>query len=221
MANDTKIALFDLDNTLIGGDSDYLWGKFLCEHGHVDASLHMEEHQRFFDAYKAGTLDVHEFLRFQLAPLANNDPKTLEKWRQRYLTEMIDPLILPNARKLLKEHRALGHILLIITATNRFLTGPIARSFGVENLIACEPEVIDGRYTGRVTGIPSYAEGKVTRYHAWLEENGIKEAESWFYSDSHNDIPLLEQVTHPVAVDPDIELEKEATARHWPIISLR
>ena len=221
MKSNVKIALFDLDSTLIGGDSDYLWGKFLCKNGHVDARFHMDEHQRFYDAYRAGTLDVHEFLRFQLAPLAENEATTLEAWRGRYLAEIIEPLILPKACALLDEHRQQGHVLLIITATNRFLTGPIASAFGVQHLIASEPEIIDGRYTGQVSGTPSYGDGKIIRYHAWLEENNLHAEESWFYSDSHNDLPLLEEVSHPVAVDPDTVLRKEAETRGWPIISLR
>lgn len=216
-----KLAIFDLDNTLIGGDSDYLWGKFLCENGYVDAEIHKDEHQRFYDAYKAGTLDILEFLSFQLRPLAENDMNTLEEWRSRYLTEIIEPLILPKARALLDEHRQQGHVLLIITATNSFLTEPISSTFGVENLIASDPEIVNGRYTGQVSGTPSYAAGKVSRFHAWLDDNQIQADESWFYSDSHNDLPLLEEVTHPVAVDPDTVLQKEAETRGWPIISLR
>jgi len=216
-----KLALFDLDNTLIDGDSDYLWGEFLCDNGIVNANVHRNEHRRFFDAYKAGTLDIHEFLAFQLGPLAGKDMDTLEEWRNRYLAEKIKPIILPKASDLLDEHRQQGHVLLIITATNRFLTEPISRYFGVEDLIACEPEMIDGSYTGLATGTPSYAEGKITRLHDWLGENRLQMEESWFYSDSHNDIPLLEEVTYPIAVDPDTVLQKEAEIRGWPIISLR
>lgn len=216
-----KLAIFDLDNTLIGGDSDYLWGKFLCENGCVDAEIHKDEHQRFYDAYKAGTLDIQAFLSFQLRTLAENDMETLEKWRSRYLTEIIEPLILPKACALLDEHRQQGHVLLIITATNSFLTKPISKSLGVENLIASDPEIVNGRYTGQVSGTPSYAAGKVSRFHAWLDDKQMEAEESWFYSDSHNDIPLLEEVTHPIAVDPDTVLQKEAETRGWPIISLR
>jgi HAD superfamily hydrolase (TIGR01490 family) len=216
-----KLAIFDLDNTLICGDSDYLWGKFLCENGYVDAETHKDEHQRYYDAYKAGTLDIQKFLTFQLRPLAENDMDTLEEWRSRYLTEIIEPLILPKACNLLDKHRQQGHVLLVITATNSFLTEPISRAFGVENLIASDPEIVNGRYTGQVSGTPSYAAGKVSRFHAWLDDNQMQAEEIWFYSDSHNDIPLLEEVTHPIAVDPDTVLQKEAETRGWPIISLR
>ena len=215
------LALFDLDNTLLGGDSDYLWGRFLVEEGLVDGERYERENQRFYAQYHAGTLDIHEFLRFALQPLANHDTATLYAWRARYLQEKITPILLPAARALVEKHRGQGDTLLIITATNRFVTEPIAALFGIENLLATDPEMVDGRYTGNVSGVPCYREGKVQRLGMWLKEHSMDHDESWFYSDSHNDIPLLETVTHPVAVDPDETLREYAENKGWPVISLR
>lgn len=216
-----NLAIFDLDNTLLGGDSDYLWGQFLCEHGYIDTRTHKDEHQRYYDDYKAGRLNISEFLKFQLQPLLGVDPVILLARREQYLDEKIKPILLNKAVKLLADHQQQGHILLIITATNQFLTEPIAGLFGVDNLIASEVEIKDGHYTGKPVGIPSYAEGKLTRLQSWLRTHDYAPDESWFYSDSHNDLPLLNYVTHPVAVDPDKILHAEAKKRNWPIISLR
>ena len=216
-----SLALFDLDNTLLNGDSDYLWGLFLSEHGIVDGEWYMARNQEYYDQYKAGTLDIHEFLRFQLKPLADHAPEQLHEWRAQYLQEQIQPILQDRARALLDEHRARGHELVIITATNRFITGPIAELLGVEHLLATEPEMRDGRYTGGVAGTPCFQEGKVIRLRAWLAERGRDLDESWFYSDSHNDLPLLQQVSHPVAVDPDDALRAHAHRQGWPVISLR
>ncbi len=205
------LAIFDLDNTLLRGDSDYQWGRFLAEHHIVDGEHYERENLRYYRAYEAGTLDIHEFLRFQLRPLSEHEPATLYAWREQFLKEKIVPLILPQARQLIERHRRLGHRLLIITATNRFITAPIAALLDVEELLATEPEMRDGRYTGGVVGTPCYREGKVARLHAWLDDTGENLHGSWFYSDSHNDLPLLEQVTHPVAVDPDSALRRHAT----------
>lgn len=215
------LAIFDLDNTLIGGDSDYLWGEYLCEHGLIDSQGHRQVHQQYYDDYRAGCLNIDDFLRFQLKPLADNDPADLRRWRSDYIETKIRPILLPRAHDLIEDHRRQGHMLLIITATNRFLTEPIAAAFGIENLIATEPARRGDRYTGEVEGVPSYREGKVQRMHDWLKARGETSCEQWFYSDSHNDIPLLEQVDHPVAVDPDEILRKTAEERNWPIISLR
>ena len=215
-----KLAIFDLDNTLIAGDSDCLWGEFLSEHGHVDSAAYRTEHDQYYQDYLDGQLDINAFLRFQLKPLAENDVDKLEQWRKEYLAEKIKPIILPKAIELVEEHRQQGHELLIITATNRFLTEPIAKEFSIDNLIACEPEIINGQYTGRTVGTPSYAHGKVKRFHEWLN-NKKSPDESWFYSDSHNDIPLLREVDHAIAVDPDESLKEEAEKTGWPIISLR
>lgn len=216
-----KLAIFDLDNTLIGGDSDYLWGKFLCKNGFVNQEVHSMEHERYYKDYKAGVLDIREFLAFQLQPLANIDPAILLVRRKQYIDEMIRPILLDKAIKLIADHRQQNHILLIITATNRFITEPIAELLNINNLIASEAEMKNGRYTGKPSGIPSYAGGKITRLQNWLEEHNYQPDETWFYSDSHNDLPLLKIVEHPVVVDPDETLRKEAEKNGWPIISLR
>jgi HAD superfamily hydrolase (TIGR01490 family) len=215
------LALFDLDNTLLAGDSDYLWGVFLGEIGVVDKVRYESMNQRFYDDYKAGVLDIQEFLSFSLKPLADNKPADLAAWHTQFMAQMIEPLITPEAEALVARHRDAGDTLMIITATNSFVTAPIARRFGIEHLIATEPEQRDGHYTGRVAGTPSFREGKVVRLTEWLQSNGRDLADSWFYSDSHNDLPLLERVDHPVAVDPDHQLLHHAEARGWPVISLR
>lgn len=216
-----KLALFDLDNTLIANDSDYLWGQFLCENNYVDVAHYQTGHDRYYQDYLNGELDIDEFLKFQLQPLTTQTIPVLEKWRKRYLTEKILPVLLPAAKELIEEHRSSNHVLMIITATNRFLTQPIADLLGIEHLIACEPEIIDQRYTGNYVGIPSYQDGKVERLQQWLEQQSSDMEQSWFYSDSHNDLPLLSMVDHPVAVDPDATLQDTAHQRGWPIISLR
>jgi HAD superfamily hydrolase (TIGR01490 family) len=215
------LAIFDLDNTLLGGDSDYLWGRFLAERGIVDGAAYEAENQRFYADYKAGTLDIHAFLAFALAPLAAHGLTELHALREEYMEEIIEPIVLPKALALVHEHRARGDTALIITATNRFVTEPIAARYGIAHLIATEPERVDGRYTGRVAGIPSFREGKVQRLDDWLATHGTSLEGSWFYSDSHNDLPLLERVDHPVAVDPDATLARIAQERGWRVISLR
>jgi len=215
------IALFDLDNTLIAGDSDYLWGCFLVEQGIVDGEIYERENQRFYDLYKRGELDIHEFLDFQLRPLAEHDMETLQRWRQQYIEEKITPILLPRAHALLDSHRQQDDTLVIITATNRFITGPIAALYGIDHLLATEPEISNARYTGKITGVPCFQEGKVARLQGWLIEHGETLEDSWFYSDSHNDLPLLREVTRPVAVDPDEILRHHADAHAWPVISLR
>lgn len=216
------LAIFDLDNTLLAGDSDYLWGRFLVDRGIVDPEAYEAANARFYEAYKNGTLDIGEFLAFALRPLAENEPEQLFRWRESFVEEKILPIVQTPARDLVERHRSAGHTLLVITATNRFVTEPIVRLYGIDNLIATEPEFREGRYTGQVEGIPSFHEGKVHRLSAWLGDNeGYDLADAWFYSDSHNDIPLLSRVAHPVAVDPDPTLHRTAEERGWPVISLR
>ena len=214
------LAIFDLDNTLLAGDSDYLWGRFLVEQGIVDGDYYERENERFYQQYKAGELDIHEFLRFSLAPLRNNPPERLHSLRDTFIEQRISPLITDSARQLVEKHRRAGDKLMIITATNAFVTRPIADRFGIEALIATEPETLDGQFTGEVEGEPSFREGKVTRLRQWLEANGADLRGSWFYSDSHNDLPLLEQVDNPVAVNPDDTLAEVAKTRQWPILRL-
>ena len=218
---DVQLAIFDLDNTLLNGDSDYLWGKFLAERGLVDAESYEKENQRFYEEYKAGQLDIFEFLAFSLRPLTEHSADKLAALHREFMQDWIRPIIMPAARQLLGRHRDNGDVLLIITATNRFITAPIAEELGVPHLLATDPERRDGRYTGRVSGTPCFREGKVERLQDWLNQTGYNLANSWFYSDSHNDLPLLEMVTHPVAVDPDETLADHAEAKGWPIISLR
>jgi HAD superfamily hydrolase (TIGR01490 family) len=216
-----SLAIFDLDNTLLSIDSDHAWGEFLLEQGAVDPVAYREANERFLADYNAGTLDMDAFLKMALKPLADNTPEQLSAWHQQFMASKIEPSILPKAEELLARHRTKGDTLLIITATNRFITAPIAERLGVDHLIAVNPEVNQGRYTGRVSGIPSYREGKVTRLNQWLEQQDISLDGAWFYSDSHNDLPLLEKVDHPVAVDPDDTLRKVAEDRQWRIMSLR
>ncbi|MDN6323777.1 MAG: HAD-IB family hydrolase [Halomonas sp.] len=216
-----SLAIFDLDNTLLSIDSDHAWGEFLLEQGAVDPIAYREANERFMADYNAGTLDMAAFLEVALKPLADNSPEQLSAWHQQFMASKIEPSILPKAEELLARHRTQGDTLLIITATNRFITAPIAERLGVDNLIAVNPEVREGRYTGRVSGIPSYREGKVTRLNQWLEQQHISVDGAWFYSDSHNDLPLLEEIDHPVAVDPDDTLRSIAEERQWRIKSLR
>ncbi|MBE0464437.1 HAD family hydrolase [Halomonas sp. AOP43-A1-21] len=216
-----SLAIFDLDNTLISTDSDHAWGEFLLEQGAVDPIAYREANERFMADYKAGTLDMAAFLEVALKPLADNTPEQLTAWHQQFMVSKIEPHILPKAEELLARHRTKGDTLLIITATNRFITAPIAERLGVDYLIAVNPEVANGRYTGRVSGVPSYREGKITRLHEWLEDKDFTLDGAWFYSDSHNDLPLLEEVDHPVAVDPDDTLRQVAEERQWRIMSLR
>lgn len=216
-----SLAIFDLDNTLLGGDSDYLWGEFLVAQGRVDGANYARQNQCFYDDYEAGILDIYAYQSFMLQPLVGHPLEELHAWREQFMVEQIRPILLPKAYALLDQHRAAGATLLIITATNRFLTAPIAEQLGVPHLLATEPELRDGRYTGGIVGVPCFQQGKVQRLQSWLDERGMDLSDSWFYSDSHNDLPLLEQVTHPVAVDPDPNLASIAQARGWSIISLR
>ena len=220
MKENGKLAIFDLDNTLIGGDSDYLWMEFLIEQKVMPAEF-IQETQAFYQDYEDGVLDIEKFMLFQLAPLATTTVQTLETLREQFITERIEPIILAKGKQLIGRHQSDGHDTLIITATNRFVTEPIARLLGVLQLIAIDLEVKDGCFTGRSSGVPSFREGKVMRLEQWLAERGQDPSETWFYSDSQNDLPLLEWVDHAVAVDPDPALRREALARGWPVLSLR
>ena len=216
-----SLAIFDLDNTLLHGDSDHLWGEFLIDQGVVDRERFTRDNNRYYADYLAGTLNIHDFLeQHQLRPLAQHDRATLERWREEFIRTRILPLIGPQARALVEKHRAQGHTLLIITATNRFITEPIAAEFSIPHLIATELEEVNGRFTGKVAGVPSYREGKVTRLGEWSRLNGQNLADSWFYSDSHNDLPLLTRVDHPVAVNADETLAAYASQHGWPVITV-
>lgn len=216
-----KLAIFDLDNTLLAGDSDYAWGQFMADVGAVDREDYEARNRAFYEDYMAGTLDIDAFLKFSLAPLARHEPEQLRAWHEAFLTRVIDPMITPAARRLVTHHRDKGHTLMIITATNAFVTRPIARRFEIEHLLATEPEMIDGRYTGNYVGTPTFQAGKIDALEEWLAAQSAKPETTWFYSDSRNDIPLLERVDHPVAVDPDPHLREHADARNWPVMSLR
>ena len=215
------LAIFDLDNTLIGGDSDYLWGEFLVEQKIVAGKAYQQANQDFYEQYLAGTMDIFEFLAFQLKPLADNSIADLLVLRKQYLKEKIEPIILKAGRELIAYHQNRGDTTLIITATNSFIAAPIAENLGISNFIATEPEIVDGIYTGKVSGTPSYQYGKVERLESWLYEQQLSLVGSYFYSDSHNDLPLLKLVENPVAVDPDPKLSAIAKQQDWQVITLR
>lgn len=215
-----RLALFDLDNTLLDGDSDIEWSELLGRHGAMDAARTRAYHVE----YHRGTLDIDAFLRFQLEPLAREPMERLLAWRQEYLVDWIRPRIHGAARELVRGHARAGHVLALITATSRFLVEPIAEEFGIDYVIATEPEVVNGRFTGRVSGVPCFREGKITRLYEWLGSRGASVSdvrETWFYSDSHNDLPLLARATHPVCVNPDAKLAAHALRCGWPRIDLR
>lgn len=215
-----NLALFDLDHTLLPIDSDYEWSRFLVAAGKVDSERFASENERFYREYQAGTLDIAEFLAFQLAPLAAIPRDELERLHERYMAEVVRPAIRPQARELVAAHAAAGDLCAIVTATNEFVTRPIARAFGIEHLIGARVEEVDGRITGRSPGTPSFREGKVGRVHEWLASLGRSWddfAETTFYSDSINDLALLEQVSQPVATNPDARLAAIARERGWPI----
>jgi len=219
-----NLALFDLDNTLLSGDSDFEWAQFLIEQGVLDRELFEARNLAFYEQYKAGTLDIHEFLDFQLKPLSRHARKVLDAWHGEFMRRKVRGMIGSAARELVGRHRAANDVCAIITATNSFVTAPIAREFGVEHLIATEPEQKDGEFTGRVAGVPCFREGKITRLENWMEQHGWNWnsfAESWFYSDSLNDLPLLNKVKNPVAVDPDATLRAHAERQGWRVMTLR
>lgn len=216
-----NLTLFDLDNTLLSGDSDFEWAQYLIEQRVLDREVYEARNNEFYQQYKNGTLDIREFLDFQLKPLARHPRRVLDEWHAEFMRKKILPIMRPRARALIGRHR--DDVCAIVTATNSFVTAPIARAFGVEHLIATEPAHVGGEFTGEVTGTPCFREGKIARLEQWLAGRGqtLKSfAQSSFYSDSLNDLPLLERVTHPVAVDPDETLRAHATRQGWPIISL-
>jgi len=219
-----NLALFDLDNTILAGDSDYNWSRFLIQEGYLDGAIHAEKNEKFYEDYKAGTLDIYAFVEFQFKPLARNPRIVLNQLLKKYVEEVIKPMITEKARALVKRHQDEGDLIIVITATNSFITKPIAELFGIENLIGTDPEEKEGEFTGKVSGLPSFKEGKVTRLESWLKGKNLSLASfenSYFYSDSHNDLPLMQKVTHPVAVDSDDVLSEYAKSKGWPQISLR
>jgi HAD superfamily hydrolase (TIGR01490 family) len=216
-----SLALFDLDHTLLNGDSDHAWGHFLAEQGVVNGDEHRQRNEAFWAQYKDGTLDINAYLRFALAPIAGKSDADLAVLQATFMREKIEPMIGSAALRLLEKHA--GELCAIVTATNAFVTKPIAQRFGVEHLIACDVEKVAGRYTGNPTGMPSFREGKVARVDAWLSSMGLRVEDfetSWFYSDSFNDLPLLKRVNRPVAVNPDATLRQVAIAHGWPVLDL-
>jgi HAD superfamily hydrolase (TIGR01490 family) len=216
-----SLAIFDLDNTLLAGDSDYLWGEFLVERGIVNGEAYRSANELFYQQYREGSLNIAEFLRFALKPLSEHATEDLYRWREEFVETSIKPILLPAAFDAVEKHRRNGDLLLVITATNRFVTEPIVKLYGIEHLIATAPEFREGRYTGDFEGIPCFQEGKVKRLDEWMALNQQDLHNSWFYSDSHNDLPLLQKVSNPIAVDPDETLARFARENNWSVVSFR
>lgn len=216
-----SLAIFDLDNTLLNGDSDHAWGEFLIKNKRVSAEWYGEKNDYFYQQYLSGELDMLAYQAFVLSVLKEQPISELHQWREQFLIDTVEPMVLPKALELIDFHKDRGDQLLIITATNDFITGPIADRLGISELIATTAEIQNNRYTGNVRGIPSFQSGKIKRLNIWLKDKNLKMTDSWFYSDSHNDLPLLELVDHPIAVDPDEKLREFATNNNWNIISLR
>ena len=219
-----NLAIFDLDNTLLDGDSDYNWGLYLVKKGYLDEGEYKEQNQKFFEEYQAGKLDIFAFAEFQFQFLKNNSRKFLNKVRSDYIDQIIKPMILKKAVDLVNQHKEAGDSLLIITATNSFITKPIGELFGIDELIGTDPEEYLGEFTGKVRGTPSFKEGKVTRLFDWLDDKNKKLTDfekTFFYSDSHNDTALLEVVTNPVVVNGDKILLEKAQEKNWPTLHLK
>jgi HAD superfamily hydrolase (TIGR01490 family) len=215
------LAIFDLDNTLIAGDSDHSWGEFLVAENIVDRQYYKTMNDKFYADYESGCLDILAYLEFSLEPLTRLSMENLESLHKKFMRDVINPMKLEQAADLINHHRQAGDRLLVITSTHRFIVEPICESLGINEIIATDLEIIDNKYTGKVEGTPTYKEGKVIRFHQWLETQKVRNKGSYFYSDSINDMPMLLEVDHPVAVDPDSALREEAESRHWKIISLR
>jgi len=215
------LAIFDLDNTLIAGDSDYLWGEFLVKNGYVDAGEFAEKNAQFYEDYKSGNLDIMAYQRFALKPLSEQSMETLNEWHAQFMETFIEPIILPKAQALVDVHKAKGDRVMIITATNTFVTRRIGIRYGIHELLGTNGEIKNQRYTGEVEGIPTFQGGKVTRLNEWMKRENETLEGSYFYSDSHNDLPLLELVDHPIVVDGDEKLTAAAKQNNWPIMSLR
>ncbi|WP_068634966.1 HAD family hydrolase [Thauera butanivorans] len=219
-----NLALFDLDNTLLAGDSDFAWAQFLIEKGVLDREVQEAKNIEFYEHYKAGTLDIDAFLDFQLAPLARHPRAELDAWHREFMEQSVKPMITAKARALVRQHLDEGALVAVVTATNAFVTGPIVREFGIPHLVATIPAQENGAFTGKARGTPAFQAGKIVRVDAWLESLGLHIGgfeRSWFYSDSHNDLPLLKHVSDPVAVDPDDTLHAHAEQQGWPVLSLR
>jgi HAD superfamily hydrolase (TIGR01490 family) len=216
-----RLALFDLDNTLLAGDSDHGWGEFMVAQGLVNRDEYGTRNDAFFQDYLAGSLDMVAYAEFALAPLMQREATELSIIHKKFMQTTVIPMIAPKTQALLKQHREAGDVLVIITATNDFITAPIAEHLGIPHLIATPTEVINGRYTGKLSGAPCFKAGKIDKLNHWMSLNGYSIEGACFYSDSHNDLPLLALVDEPIAVDPDATLEAHAQSHGWPVISLR
>ncbi len=209
------LALFDLDKTLLGGDSDFLWGEFLSEIGAVDINEYQKKNQAFFDDYDKGKLDINKYLEFCLTPLANHSIKQLKVWHRQFMLEKIQPILLEKAQKVIDLHKKRGDKVIVITATNSFVARPIAQAYGIDELLATEPEILNGKFSGKVSGEACFQIGKIHRAQQWCENNNETLENAYFYSDSHNDLPLLELVDNPVVVHGDEMLKAIAKQRNW------
>jgi len=223
----TQLALFDLDHTLLPIDSDHEWGRFLVKIGVVDANHYASENERFYADYKAGRLDIYAFLAFALKPLSEHSRAQLNEWHAQFMHEVINPNLRSSAFDLVKKHQDQGDLCCVVTATNSFVTRPIVQAFGIKHLIATEPEVLGGtatgNFSGKVAGTPNFREGKVTRVESWLSSEKLSWSsleKSYFYSDSINDLPLMEKVTQPIPTNPDQSLRAKAIENGWPILEL-
>ncbi len=216
-----SLAIFDLDNTLIGGDSDFLWGEFLGEEGVVDANAYRKKNEYFYQQYDLGTLDIYAWLDFCLEPLSRYSMNELQEFHHRFMIQKIEPIMLDKAQNCINQHKERGDTVLVMTASNSFVTAPIVKKYGINQLLATEPEIKAGRYTGGVSGIPCFQSGKVDKLMPWLQKNEETLTGSTFYSDSHNDLPLLELVDNPVAVNADKILTKIAEKKGWEVLNWR
>ena len=223
----TQLALFDLDHSLLPIDSDHEWGRFLVKIGVVDANHYASENERFYADYKAGRLDIYAFLAFALKPLSEHSRAQLNEWHAQFMHEVINPNLRSSAFDLVKKHQDQGDLCCVVTATNSFVTRPIVQAFGIKHLIATEPEVLGdaatGNFSGKVAGTPNFREGKVTRVESWLSSEKLSWSsleKSYFYSDSINDLPLMEKVTQPIPTNPDQSLRAKAIENSWPILEL-
>ena len=217
-----SLAIFDLDNTLIGGDSDYLWGEFLCDEGIIsDRQSFEKKNDYFYQQYELGSLDIYAWAEFSFEILSHHSINELEALHLKFMAQKIEPIFLKKAQDCINNHKGNGDTVLVITASNTFVTAPIVKRYGINHLLATEPEIVSGRYTGKVTGIPCFKSGKIENLMPWLERNGESLKDSTFYSDSHNDLPLLEIVDNPVAVNADKILAKIAQTKGWDILNWR
>ena len=217
-----SLAMFDLDNTLIGGDSDYLWGEYLCEEGIISDPVSFQRmNEYFYLQYEIGKLDIYAWAEFSFKVLTEYSLDKLNDLRQNFIQQKIEPIFLEKAQRFINQHKENGDTVLVITASNTFITSPIAKIYGINHLLATEPEFKDGRYTGKVSGIPCFQSGKIDNLMPWMDKQNENLKGSYFYSDSHNDLPLLELVDNPVAINCDPRLTAVANENGWPNLDWR